>query len=58
MPNVNNPSLESKALSAIQEEALKLLALPLSQEVERGIALIEAICRYGHDVRTAQEKST
>lgn len=58
MPNVNNPSLESKALSAIQEEALKLLALPLSQEVERGIALIESICRYGHDVRTEQEKST
>lgn len=58
MPNINNPSLTSQALSAIHEEALKLLALPLSQEVEQGITLIESICRFGHDVRTEQEKTS
>ena len=56
MRDTNNTTLESQALSAIHEEALKLLAKPLPQDVERGVALIESICRYKHDTRTEQEK--
>ncbi len=57
MSNVSNSSMESQALSAIHELALKLLANPLPKDVEHEIALIESICRHKHDVRTEQEKN-
>lgn len=56
MSDVNNPTLESKALSAIHEEALKLLAKALPQDVKYGVELIESICRYKDDVRTEEKK--
>lgn len=56
MSDIKKPSLESQALSAIHEEAMKLLAMQLPQEVEHGVALIESICRYRDDVRSEQEK--
>ena len=52
----NKATLESQALAAIHEEALKLLAKPLPPDVEHVVALIESICRHKHDVRTEQEK--
>lgn len=58
MDDLNSPTLESQALSAIHEEALKLLTKQLPQDVEQSIALIESICRHKLDVRTAQEKKS
>ncbi|HUW25830.1 MAG TPA: hypothetical protein VMW07_04805 [Gallionella sp.] len=56
MSDISAPSLESQALLAIHEEALKLLAKTLPPDVEHAVALIESICRFRHDVRTEEEK--
>jgi len=55
MKEKNTSTLTSQALAAIHEEVLKLLAQPLPTGIEEKVALIESICRYGHDVRTEQE---
>ena len=56
MSNEETNTMESLALSAIHEEVLKLLGMPLPPDIEPRIALIESICRYGHDVRNDSEK--
>ena len=56
MSNEETKTMESLALSAIHEEILKLLAMPLPPDIEPRIALIESICRYRHDVRSDSEK--
>ena len=47
----------SEALTAIQEEAEKLLALDLTSEVSAKVELILAIARYQFDVRTEEEST-
>lgn len=44
------------ALSAIHEEVLKLLAMPLPPGIEARNALIELIYHYRHDVKNDGEK--
>ena len=56
MSNEETKTMESLALSAVHEEVLKLLAMPLPRDIETRIALIESICRYRHDVRNDSEK--
>lgn len=56
MSVVKNITPESQALSAIHEEALKLLSKSLPQDVEQGVLLIESISRYKDDIRTQEER--
>ncbi len=56
MSNEETKTMESRALSAIHEEVLKLLATSLPPDIEPRIELIESICRYRHDVRNDSEK--
>jgi hypothetical protein len=46
----------SEALSAIHDEAMKLLKLDLSPEADTTIRLIISIARHQHDVRTHEER--
>jgi hypothetical protein len=35
---------------------VRLLALPMSDEIAETLQLIVSICRYGHDVRSTAER--
>ena len=52
-----NPKAKQEALDAIGEEAEKLLAMNLAQEVEDRVELIISLARHAFDVRTEQEKA-
>lgn len=45
-----------EALTAIQDEAVKLMSMSLPREAHDRISLIESICRHAHDVRSKGEK--
>jgi|GEM_PF-2636796 len=47
----------SGALSAIHEEALRLLEYEMPKEVREGLALIISIARHQADVRNEAERS-
>jgi hypothetical protein len=51
-----NPESMAEALSAIHDEALKLLKLTLPEEAREGVHLIISLARYRTDVRTATEQ--
>ena len=51
-----NDEAMSEALGAIHDEAMKLLKLDLSPEVDRTIRLIISIARHQHDVRPREER--
>jgi len=45
------------ALSAVQDEALKLIGLELPHAVTEKVCLIESICRHASDVRSAADEA-
>ncbi len=47
----------TEALSAIHDEAIKLLNYEIPKEVQKGLQLIISIARYQTDVRSSEEKS-
>jgi len=47
----------TEALSAIHDEAEKLLNYEMPEEVQKGLELIISISRYQTDVRSSEEKS-
>ena len=47
-----------EALSAIHNEAEKLLRLDIPEEVRKGLMLIISLARYEHDIRSDQEKES
>jgi hypothetical protein len=48
----------TEALSAIHDEAEKLLKHEMPEEVKKGLELIISISRYQTDVRSSKEKSS
>jgi hypothetical protein len=58
MDTAKNMEGMSEALSAIHDEAMKLLKFDIPEEVREGLMLIISLARYEHDVRSDQEKES